>query len=118
MIKKFENFNSFDPEFESIRWYYKGKFEKDDNDIPDTEFEIGKRVSAFDKNTYWFTKDDDGDINMVGKVGEWISMMPILRNDLITDVHYIVDADGYTGYVIKVGMYWPWFQTTNIEVVE
>lgn len=124
-MKKYLTFvnENKDLENESVRWYSKGKFTKDEeiDDVVNDDFMVGDLLEPGE--LYYFDDGGKGGI----KEGDFTShygnkktaKWKINRewNRKIVKVDYCVNVDGYTGEIVKLdGGRWPWYQTTNMKL--
>lgn len=109
MIKKFKI-------FEKIEWYKDGEFIEDDSPEKtySTDFKVGDHVKChmviFLDDYKSKDKIPEPRWDMKWKEGG------SLRHGVIINVGIVEDLDGYTGQIIKLDGFWPWYQTTNMEL--
>lgn len=89
---------------EEVRWYSKGKLGPDEKIDIEPVFQVGDKIRKTGRSYYL-----DGD--------EWKSTDNVENDKGVVEIQNVVDKHGYTGQLLKIGSYWPWFQTTNFEKI-
>ena len=100
--------------YEGIKWYSKGKFVKDDSfdENENSIFQVGDRVYG-ESQLFWYAKISKRSSTTKDE-GFWCeSKKP--NHGYIDKIDYCEDVEGYTGQVIQLKAYWPWFQANGFR---
>jgi hypothetical protein len=94
-----------------IRWYKNGKLSQPIIDQSVSGIEIGSIVKNLKSSWYYHCSKDFLDFNQ----NFWV-MGPIIKGpQVVIDKMHIV-SEYYTGDIIKLRDFWPWFQIASFEL--